>query len=234
MAAPTRNIEPKVIDVNIFHVKPKYLYQHLATIPAWNKLVEKHGAKILGYFFVEGGNFGEIVTIAEYASMDARSKAAKEFHLNPEVIDLYQKTAHHIYGGQNYVCKANSHFPLKSFKSDGHILMPFYSTEHFPPHCMMKFEQTLHFMSSKEGAKVPPVLGVLHPLLYPDHGVFVLIEVPNNNSDEMVKNYLQAYLDPLNWPILSEKFHFLKEKECRLLVPIKQEDLPKLPQSSNN
>jgi len=227
MAADPRQIEPKVIEISIAHIKPKYLYQELANIPAWSTLLNKHGGKVLGSYFVEGGNFGENVHIIEYASMDARTKCMQAFFKDPDAIALFQKAAKFCYGGQNYVCKANTHFPLKQFRPDGHILMPFYDTQHFPPHCMLKFEQTLNHMSQKQGGNLPSVLGVMHPILFPEHGIFLLLDVPNNNSDEMIKNYLTTYLDPLNWPILAEKHHFLKEKECRLLVPIKPEDIPK-------
>jgi hypothetical protein len=231
MAAPPIGPPSKTIyEIDIIHVKPKYLLQYVQCIPQGISIVQKHGCKVLGYWMVEGGsaNGPEIVFMSQSESLDARHARVEKCLQDPEFIKFIQTRGRCIYGVENYLCLNVPAIPCSAPNPNAKLLLETIKCKCFPVLTVGKMMEMYQMWEKYVGPNGPKPVGLFRPLAYSKPCIIGMFPSgPDGKFDGLFETYGKMVTDPINWPKLGEIYEKMDEQSCRILCPIRMDLLPK-------
>jgi hypothetical protein len=216
-----------LVELNIFHVKPKYIFHFLSHVQQIKKLLEKHGVKVCATWTAEAGASGQVYLLTKHASYAARAKFHDEHLTDHEWLTMHKHTAKFVYYNENFLCKPNHHVVHKEFSPAKKYLLQFLHVKDFPVFAHTKIWEASAAAEKAIGAHAAHAVAMLHPMLNSHNCTIMIRELPDNNIDESLNAHIDAILDPHHWAHMYDTFrHVTREKNILVHTP-PFEKLPK-------
>jgi len=209
-----------LIEVNIIHVKPKYIFHLLSHVQEVKKLYEKHGVKVLATWMSEAGAAGQMYFVTKHASYAARSKFFDDHLSDPEWLTMSKHTMKFMYYSENFICKPNPHVPMKEFSTSKKYLVQMLHQKDFPVFSTTKIWEASAAAEKAIGSHAAHAVAMLHPMLNSHNCLIMIRELPDNNVDESLNAHVDAILDPHHWAHMYDTFrHVSRERNVLVRTP---------------
>jgi hypothetical protein len=216
----TTHHETTLIELNIMHIKPKYIFHMLAHVQTLVKLAEKHGVKVLATWTAEAGATSTLFVLTQHASYASRSKFHEAHLADPEWLNLHKHIAKFVHHDENFVCKANPHVPMKALNASKKYLIQMLHVKDFPVFAHTKIWEAEQAAEKAVGPHAAHAVALLHPLLNSHQCSILIRELPDTNVDESLNAHVDCILDPHHWAHMYDTFrHIHRERNILVRTP---------------
>lgn len=201
----------------------------LHAVPNGRKIFEKHGAKSHGVWLTEAGGWCELYTLLEWPSLEKRIAMRQSSFKDPEIIAHWNTVGRFMLKGENFICKANSKVPFKAFSPNRPIWVNRIKPQKFDVFATLKLMELCGIFEKHFAPDISPVHTILHPVAYPDHCIWAIWEIgENQQADRLMSKIAAAYQDPSNWAHMEETREAFEIQSAVVATPIHFDQLPPL------
>jgi len=209
-----------LIELNIIHVKPKYIFHMMSHTQEALKLLQKFGVKVLATWMSEAGATSQLYMMVSYASYAAREKFMLEHMIDPEWVKYHTKVMKFIYESEQFICKANPHVPMKTIDPKKKYLVQMLKYHDFPPFSNTKIWESTVEAEKVIGPHAARAVAMLHPMLTSHSWLIMIRELPDEHIDESLNAYVDAIKDPKNWAHMYDiSRHVSRERNVLVRTP---------------